>query len=153
AMQGSSQVHQNGFRSEVMQEYLYTMERFLNLQQEVMQVFMNGARAVSSSTANFEETNVRRFELEDNQQRTGTAPHNPMHTPASSAAMSGLTSHQSEAVPSADDTVALVQREGEDLPLTVDGNGLSPDAIGQTLLKLISERTGYPTDMLDLTLN
>ena len=30
---------------------------------------------------------------------------------------------------------------------------MSPAAIGQTLLELLSERTGYPTEMLDLTLN
>ena len=31
--------------------------------------------------------------------------------------------------------------------------GASPEAIAQTLRQLISEKTGYPIEMLDLTLN
>ena len=48
---GSEFPQANSLRSQVMQEYLYTMEQFLNLQQEVMQAFLNGARGIQSSTS------------------------------------------------------------------------------------------------------
>jgi phosphopantetheinyl transferase/acyl carrier protein len=136
-----------------MHAYLQTMERFLNLQQEVMQVFMNGGVATPSSAREPEgmgaEIPMLMEQLMANpQSRIAPTPHDV----AGLAGETDRAQHRRETVTTAP-AVGVARREGEALASTVDGGQLSAEAIGQTLRALVSEKTGYPIDMLDVMLN
>ena len=113
----------------VMQEYLRTMERFLEVQGEVMQVYLTGDGArVAPDAANLSLS-------------AAAPPHlTPLTVPA----------------PEPPPTV-LVDWETGKLEPTYQSTNLptyqNAEAIGQILLRLVSERTGYPPEMLDLNLD
>jgi acyl transferase domain-containing protein/phosphopantetheinyl transferase len=126
----SAPQQQPGMRPTVMQEYLQTMERFLHVQQEVMQAFFHGTAATSATP--------RRAEPEAQNPAVQVSEHVPL---------------QREDMGTTDGAAAATQRQEASLPPPAEARQMSSAAIGQTLLELLSERTGYPTAMLGLTLN
>jgi acyl transferase domain-containing protein/phosphopantetheinyl transferase len=130
SMPDSESQQQPGMRATVMQEYLQTMERFLHMQQEVMQAFFHGTAAAS--------TTPRGAEPE---------AQNPALPASESAPL------QREVMWTTDRAAGVTQPQEELLPPSAEARQMSSAAIGQTLLELLSERTGYPTEMLGLTLN
>jgi acyl transferase domain-containing protein/4'-phosphopantetheinyl transferase EntD len=145
----------NGSRSVVVQEYLHTMEQFLNLQQEVMQAFLNGTQngtqVATPPIPPREQIHAEKPTLLDTLQRPiTTAPQNPAK--AQTEVKSELPTDQQE-ITTPEGTSSFGQHRAEERSYTKSASPLAPDAIAQTLLKLVSDRTGYPIDMLDLTLN
>ena len=88
---------QPGMPATVMQEYLQTMERFLHVQQEVMQAFLHGAAAVTSATPKLAE-------LDDPEPRDCTeaesAPQQPEAMSDNQMRLPGVTQRQEEPLPS-----------------------------------------------------
>jgi acyl transferase domain-containing protein/phosphopantetheinyl transferase/acyl carrier protein len=150
---GSDPPHAHSLRSQLMQEYLSTMERFLSVQQEVMQAFMNGVEVAPASTSAVEEIGAESLPLRHERQGIiSTAPGAP------AGPLAGLSAEQDQAhqrleTMTVERTIEAGRVE-EDVPLvTANGSRRTIEAIDQTLRRLISEKTGYPIEMLDPTLN
>ena len=144
--------HSSNSRSLVMQEYLRTMEHFLGAQQAVMQAFLVGNDAVVTPPAS----------------TIGPAS---ATTSLPTGVLQGLQPEQADAArleapfipaqqPVAPDQVQASQEEVVALPATTESEPspteiaeIIPESIGDILLRLVSEKTGYPLEMLDLTLN
>jgi acyl transferase domain-containing protein/phosphopantetheinyl transferase len=108
-------------RARLMTEYLRTMERFLEVQQEVVRAFLGGSAAVSSGPG--EEAS----RVED----TVLAP--------------------------VDAALAVAPRIERPAPVADEQLVPSPAGVAEdpvaVLLRIVSEKTGYPLEMLDLSLN
>jgi phosphopantetheine--protein transferase-like protein len=151
---GSDQPRPSGSRSVVVQEYLHTMERFLDAQQEVMQAFLNGPGVVAPPTPRREEIHAKSPTPTDPPQLSpALAPHKPATAQANPEGASAPAARRLEVLSTPDAPVSSPQRQAEERTPGADGSQPPPGAIGQTLLTLVSERTGYPSEMLDLTLN
>ena len=147
----SDPCHGNGSHSVVVQEYLHTMEQFLNLQQEVMQAFLNGSQVATPPIPPREQIQAEKPTRLDTLQRPiTTAPQNPAM--AQTEVESELPLDQLEISPP-EGALSSAQHSAEERAYTQGGSQFAPDGIAQTLLKLVSDRTGYPIEMLDLTLN
>jgi acyl transferase domain-containing protein/phosphopantetheinyl transferase len=109
-------------QSHAMAEYLRTMERFLEVQQEVMQAFLAGTVRVVRPPLDEGNTVPSRE----------TATVAPAEGPATLMAPNPL----------------LPALEHHASPPTT-----SPADVTARLLHIVSEKTGYPVEMLDLTLN
>jgi phosphopantetheine--protein transferase-like protein len=150
---GSDLPHPHSLRSQLMQEYLFTMERFLNLQQEVMQAFMNGVEVVSPSTSAVEGMSAERPTIIDDQQRIiSTVPGDPAGPLAGLGVGLDRDHHRLETM-TAESAIDAGRVEEEVLLSPADGSWRTLEVIDQTLRRLVSEKTGYPTEMLDPTLN
>lgn len=112
-----------------MAEYFRTMERFLEVQQEVMQAFLAGSHAVAAAAPP--------------QPTAPTSCHEPVAgEPQSPPGTSPPVSRGTvPPVPSSE--------PGEAIGSPARG----PERLVARLLALVSERTGYPIEMLDLSLN
>jgi phosphopantetheine--protein transferase-like protein len=130
--------HAHSLRSQLMQEYLSTMERFLNVQQEVMQAFMNGGKVAPSSTSVVEEM--------------GAEPGTTADPLVGLSAELDQAHNRLETIP-VERTIEAGRIEAEALLSTANGSRRTIETIDQTLRQLISEKTGYPIEMLDHTLN
>ena len=64
---GAKALQQDGPRSEVMQEYLQTMERFLTMQGEVMTAFLDRTDAISSGPSVLQQANTAKTQPEEDQ--------------------------------------------------------------------------------------
>lgn len=144
----------NGSRSQAMQGYLKTMEQFLTLQQTVMQTFINNQNSVPPSAP--------RHELRDaGSPASGHDIHAHREAGLGHAAGNGggtlqlgVTQQPNPPAAAADVVGKPLQPEagpaaGNGSEMAVAPDGASPEFISRLLLKLISERTGYPVDMLD----
>jgi hypothetical protein len=129
------------------------METFLNLQQEVMQAFMNGVEVVPASTAAVGEMEAESLTLSHDRQCFI-----PTEPSAHAGPLTGLGAGLDQAhhrletmtVEGATET-GRVEEEVLLSPAHVSWRTL--EAIDQTLRRLISEKTGYPIEMLAPTLN
>ncbi len=139
--------HGNGSRSLIMQEYFRTMEKFLSVQQEVMQAFADRGNTSSLPSRKGQTTLIDDPPGDDG----ATAPE-PGWKPKQEERLElaytpGLTHPESHvAIQSGPVKLGNVAATHEDIPQV-------SEAIRETLLKLISEKTGYPAEMLDLGLN
>lgn len=157
----------------VMQQYLRTMENFLEVQQEVMQTYLTNAASVSpqrqivsTPQPGLLESLITKDtgELAYPETPTVTTPHSqetnpsPLEQVASlSPQLDELPQHSKEAA----ETVSLnpisnqgleVSRDSELISLG-ESSEISIESLKQTLLGLVSDKTGYPTEMLDLNLD
>ncbi|HEY0385474.1 MAG TPA: polyketide synthase dehydratase domain-containing protein, partial [Pyrinomonadaceae bacterium] len=141
---------QNGHRSEIMTEYLGTMERFLSLQHDIMQAFLNGTAASAPSMPEIQVSAVETpSPVENLPRRESATPQEQRPVEPHLEGSSKPAHRQSQEIISAHEVTPSAQEENDPAASTPDNNGRSPEAIGQTLLKLISEKTGYPVEMLD----
>jgi len=118
----------------VFQEYMRTMERFLELQEEVMPRFLTGNEIGDLQAAS---EALKAFEMEDAVSRGFPVPA-PQESPGG--------------IPDSVDKPSAASspdhgRPSSPLPET------SIEAIDLMLVTVVSEKTGYPEDMLDLNLN
>jgi acyl transferase domain-containing protein len=136
--------------SEVMSAHLQTMERFLAVEQEVMQAFLAGRRVTPSAyrTAVPPTSSTGTSEAQSASQEVSSPASVETHqAPASSvSATEGGAASLAQASPS---------REGHGVPQPslAEASRLSRQTVDSTLLQLVSERTGYPVEMLDLNLD
>ncbi len=121
-----------GFTSQPMLAYLETMEQFLDAQQEVMEAFLRAAQGALPADADvalqMDSATYPRVE-EQPDQPSATQPV-PIPAP--------------QAEPAKEDYAPSVESAVVDL---------SAQAIKDDLLALVSERTGYPVDMLGLDMD
>jgi phosphopantetheinyl transferase/acyl carrier protein len=111
-------------------EYFRTMEHFLNVQQEVMQEFLScGAAPGPKSSWPGPLTQ------ELSQPPAENRPHSPHDFP-----LSALTGTEQP--------MLVVER-----PAATAGTPVQPQDVFARFLALVSEKTGYPLEMLDLSLN
>jgi acyl transferase domain-containing protein/4'-phosphopantetheinyl transferase EntD len=129
----------NGSSPEVMRQYLNTMEQFLSVQQRVMQAFMNGGTPAS---------NGHGIELTAAGVLAPAGGSNG-HQPATARA----EEENGRKEPSPEVVSAATLSEERSEAFAAEGDAASPEDVGRTLLKLISEKTGYPVEMLDLKQN
>jgi acyl transferase domain-containing protein/phosphopantetheinyl transferase len=134
--------------SQVTSAYLQTMEQFLAVQQEVMQAFLSGQTGAPVSTipaalpaGSERETESGAAEWREDREATEQEQ----------------IGAQEPLQPSTPDSPAepspLPEDENVDQPAGVEAGSLGVEAIGSMLLQLVSERTGYPIEMLDLSLD
>jgi len=123
-------------RPQVMQAYLQTMERFLETQQEIMQVFLlgNGHVALPSPT--------RAPAMGDER-----LPSKAQYSMVSDEGGPPLAEPTNVGSAPAEPVAAASAFTAE------AASPASPAAIAQTLLALVSDKTGYPVEILGLTLN
>lgn len=143
--------------AQVMSAYLQTMEQFLIVQQEVVQAFLIGRQSavpqgpqvaaptvVPPSMAPALTNSVTASSLYGEPERTvvaqmehGAVPTVPTHD-----------SHEMPGVPAAIADPRAMTAASPAGPITLD-----PATIGQLLLHIVSDKTGYPAEMLDLNLD
>jgi phosphopantetheine--protein transferase-like protein len=135
---------QGGVFTQVMEEYLQTMDQFLAVQQGVMQAFLAGA-PVTNHGVPAETAPVPTMSM--------SVPASfPLAVPRHASAPSAVVGAPSEVVRS--DAVPSTSANGHIELAEPTGVALrARDEIPQILLRLVSERTGYPTEVLDLTLD
>lgn len=121
--------------TQVMIAHMHTMEQFLDVQQQIMQAFLTGRAVVAGEQGSqgAGEQGWRRVEEED-----GVGMPASVH-PAPSTI-------EAEPLP-------LAEKVATSLPVPVEAGTLNAEAIRDILLRLVSERTGYPIEMLDLNLD
>ncbi len=120
---------------QVLSSHLRTMEKFLAVQQEVMETYLRSRRDAFEAARGEERVPGARIEERD-------------AVPSESAARSSA----SEAVPA---RAAIEASAGstEAGAAPAAAGGAAPEALRDQLLRLVSERTGYPVEMLGLDLN
>ena len=127
-----------GATAQVMSANLQTMERFLTVQREVMKAFLTGQKVASLPSGTPMTPSF-------------SAP-SAVHTPQAAEVLTlpqTVKSHTALAVkPSASPDAG-----GVDQPPPVPASQANAEATVDLLLRLISERTGYPTEMLALNLD
>lgn len=122
----------------VMREYLQTMESFLHAQQAVMQAYFRGEAAAD-----------------------GTAPAGRAHagmadSPARPLLSEASPSLQAEALaPGATSDLPVRERNpvDQEAPPPGESTPAGAEALHAILLDIVSEKTGYPKDVLGVTLN
>jgi hypothetical protein len=115
----------DGPRGQVLHEYLESMEQFLRVQREVMQAYLAAGDGESRGPAH-----------PGGPSRNGKAPSSHAESPKEGAR---LPAPVPPPPPAAPDRVA---------PEPGDGQPDGPEAVVQVLLRLVSEKTGYPPEML-----
>jgi len=136
------QVRLSDPRSTVLEGYFQTMEHFLEAQQEVMQVFLAGSNtaaplpSVTAPAIAHQPSAISYRPPQEEADRHGDRTVAPPVTKES----------EYESPP----PVLSELAEAAETTAEASGQALS---IGDTLLRLVSEKTGYPLEMLDLTLN
>lgn len=140
-------------RSQVMQEHIQTMERFLEVQQEVMHTFMTGSGAVDSLASKIALTTSKTPGVIGSSQDLDYMPNHSLGAAVPHSVQPSILAHPSgeDILDSMDEAPAVFTRDGEHGSLPDDET--TPEAIEEMLLTLISEKTGYPTEMLNITLN
>ncbi|MBM3240061.1 acyltransferase domain-containing protein [Candidatus Poribacteria bacterium] len=153
--------------SQAMQQYLQTMEHFLDTQQQVMQAYMKNRLVAVGEPSTSEQTAVERplsasmlpeitfptFMAKDVFPEVSPFP--PQQTPVRQGTTEPgeyATKERELVVPS------LTVEETTVTPLAAsdlmtEATGITLESLTQTLLNLVSEKTGYPTEMLDLNLD
>lgn len=146
--------------ADAMAEYLQTMEHFLEIQQEVMQAYLSGGqgiggrqktKSVSSGVEKDREkpvvSSIRSAETVLTDLEPFVPP--PPPPPESVSVLSEEALSTGE-VPSSEEVLSSEEgdRPSRALPVEMD-----LDTLTQSLLDLVSEKTGYPPDMLDLNLD
>jgi acyl transferase domain-containing protein/phosphopantetheinyl transferase len=122
--------------SSTMSSYYRTMEQFLDMQQDVMQAFLGGAGAA----------------------RRADAPAVPREVPVATPAAAPMTpSAVSPALSAGAENPAAAARE---IPASTPPAAVAPavsatsaESITDRLLKIVSDRTGYPPEMIDVDLD
>ncbi len=112
---------------DVLDGYFQNMEAFLQLQQEVMEAYLQGPPAGQSAGGTSSST--------------GSGPAGPPDSPTPPSA-------PSEPSPAAPETSA-----SQDAAVPAGGTGKGPDDVAQRILELVSRKTGYPIEMLGLDLD
>ncbi|MEW6297193.1 MAG: acyltransferase domain-containing protein, partial [Thermodesulfobacteriota bacterium] len=110
-------------------DYLRTMERFLDVQQEVMRAFLTGPRPLLPA-----------------------APPQPAAQEPPGGPLEGNAQTTPGAAPVASGDTGPVVQEVEQGTVLVSP-AREPQALAARFLALVSEKTGYPAEMLDLSLN
>ncbi len=157
-----------GTRGRVMQSYFHTMEHFLTVQQTIMQAYLAGSGAAPITV---ERAHARpaapRPEALPAPQSVPQVPPQPQPVafspppPLAPAAAPPAPPVAPAPVVAAAPAPAAVQTNGkhEAAPAPQPRAVVAASApratpnVGPLLLRLVSEKTGYPTEMLDLTLD
>ncbi len=144
AAPGPSGADESGARSQVMEEYFATMERFLAVQRELMKAYLDDARAGAGRVL------APELPATAAAPDVGTGVTQGPTPPAPQLVRDGtdVAAASSQPGPSAPETAVATAPPGQPAP-----NRLTPEAVRDMLLSLISERTGYPLDVLDVNLN
>ena len=140
-------VHEKCIRAEeayqqAMELYLQTMNKFIEVQQSVMLSYLNGKQSdgpmeTKYLTAPVNNTNILK-------------PHDVESVSASvSMVTPDVPQYQSELSSNSEATIETVKEVCTKLP----GDEISSATLATSFLKLVSERTGYPVEMLDLNAN
>ncbi len=128
--------------AEVMSAYLDNMEHFLQVQQDIMQVFL--ARVVEG-LPNSEKKNINW--LADPEHRSKVAE-------VSSSELPSLSKTPLKPGTSPADPSLAPHEDKAEIPVIRDkGAHEHLQALDQKLLEIVSEKTGYPKEMLDLNLD
>jgi phosphopantetheine--protein transferase-like protein len=132
---GSSVDHREAVSiDQVVSANLHTMERFLAVQQEIMKAFLTGQTAAPPAAATL-------------------PPSVPPSSQRLQATMPTPTPREDHQTPLRVETSPSPNGMGEEQPATVQADGHGAATTADLLLQLISERTGYPTEMLALNLD
>jgi acyl transferase domain-containing protein/acyl carrier protein len=140
--------------ADVMLAHMRTMERFLEVQQGIMQAYLTGrATTPPARLASYAEP-VAAPPLYDKSRHS----HGNGHATALPASLPVYIPAEVEPLPAAQPLpaappVAVAPAIPEVQPIPSETPGWDREAIHNLLLTLISERTGYPTDMLDIDLD
>lgn len=128
----------SGATAQVMAAHLQTMEQFLTVQQEIMQAFLTGQKAASTLAGTPVIPSVPSFPSLQAPQTAAVPTQVPQEKTQTAHAVEPILSPDAVHV----DQPALMQASQRQEAATLD-----------LLLQLVSERTGYPTEMLDLNLD
>jgi len=137
----------SGARGVVLQAYFRTMERFLAAQEEVMRAFLtgNGAAPMPLQVA---PTDVPASSAADDQALAAPPPApQPRDVGSETSSIAPPPSSPMDEPPG--------RAERHEPPVTMgDAEAKAPlENVEDVLLRLVSEKTGYPLEMLDVTLN
>lgn len=132
---------QDSPRSLIFQEYLQAMERFLGVQESVMQAFLTGG---AGSARGAGATVKAPGKTLDWQARPG--PGIPTESLSESLPREGLPSPSPE-------PLVMTATHWESRPGLPDTLAADESGVRQALLSLVSEKTGYQPEMLDPTFN
>jgi phosphopantetheine--protein transferase-like protein len=157
--------------AQVMHHYLETMEQFLEVQQAVMQAYLTGngdhqgSHAESRTITAAARRALPAVEIEaplappapnvvprveaDNVNRVAATPQEPAQPPAPAAAKPEPVSAPAQEAPAAEP----VQDAGSRETPANGATGLDVEQTKTILLRLVSEKTGYPLEMLDPSLD
>ena len=119
------------YASRPMDAYLETMERFLDTQQEVMQAFLGVTRTPRAVDASEARQPAQQLPVE------AQPPEPPLVEPSEAPSV--------EVVP--------VETQPTTPQPEIVTQAMSAASIKDNLLELVSQRTGYPVDMLDLNMD
>ena len=144
---------QQGTRAGVMREYLQTMEQFLEVQQQVTRAFINRQDAPTRTGSQINTTaNVSAPLIE-----TAPARMLPLNEPARGNGHASSIENATfieNAPPAKANGHAKASGNGDgDMTAMAKPQPASRETLARTLLQLVSEKTGYPVEMLDLELN
>lgn len=131
----------------VMAGHLELMSHFLAVQQEVMRSFLTGAPAPRSNTTDVSASAESGTAWGLGPTSTGMTPATPVERPPS--VHEDPRSERRETTPPAAETSG----EAPERLHTPEAADSSPATLTDTLLTIVSERTGYPVEMLDLNLD
>ncbi|MCH7840456.1 MAG: acyltransferase domain-containing protein, partial [Planctomycetes bacterium] len=136
--------------SHVMREHLHMMESFLQTQEEVMRAYMGTGRQplVESAEAYGDERMQR---PQETQSRTTTNP-SGVQSDDTDQAPSAAAAPPTEVAPIVSTDVAPASAPATK-PSTEQPDGLSPSQLEELLISIVSDKTGYPSEMLDLDLD
>jgi acyl transferase domain-containing protein len=130
-----------------MAAYWQTMDQFLTMQQDVMQAFLSGRTPAGTPADPPARTSspepVHALPAPAPAPPAAVAP--PMDAPVAPATAAATTPVEP---PAAAGPPAIARAEAAGKPAS--GAALDAKAIGDLLLKIVGERTGYPIDMIDL---
>jgi acyl transferase domain-containing protein/phosphopantetheinyl transferase (holo-ACP synthase) len=138
--ESTSEVFSSESNDDVMKEYLRTMENFLDIQHEVMQTYLSGDKSetsrISHSQTQESKTSPAFPEITDVQKPPEKSENDVSGLTAPNDSKSLINSNQDEA-----------DNETEK-PSILDEEGIK-----SILLSLVSEKTGYPVEMIGLDQN
>ncbi len=152
--------------SQVMQQYLQTMENFLGVQEQIMQAYINGTVPFLQPTewknGSKEESKEGRMEEWKNGRAPSllpVLPFLPVETPVDMPEIPRPVHSDNVSVSPAEAELELVSPittdadESGQKPALERSEGTSVQEMAEALLQLVSEKTGYPIEMLDVNLD
>ncbi len=139
--------------TQVMSAYLQTMEQFLGLQQDVMQAYLAGPPAPPATNPPLVEV-----ALPVAVPPLSTAAPVPVPRVVVEETLAATTAAQPQVVEVVapiivESPVQIAAASVVAAPSPLSSSAVDAAVIGQTLLRIVSDKTGYPAEMLDLNLD
>lgn len=154
AQVGSNVLSSSEPRSQIMQEYFRTMEHFLEVQHELMHSFLKGsdisiaaaptpASTISDRLVTTDKVQDSDFSSSDSFFGAAAQPGHPPGRAQREVPVSSVDSRREPLSPCTPDEAGQLFPSGE----------TTSEQIESRLLALVSRKTGYPLEMLDLSVN